>query len=420
MDQGEFNIPVSEENIFNATVSEEMLSTINQYITWYREHEDATTFLFDTETYPEIYTPERWDFFSKLTKEKVQDVFIDPLPEKTLQIFDEKQKSLKEKEEFLERIYEAFTMGDLVAICEYYRDEIKFFDKKLSPEKIQFLAKRSKEHISPVDKISKAAFDGKFNNGLRNQVIVGTSKSGKVKTNVKTIVEINNAKIDKSKVKGIDGLDIYDGEVETAVANLFLNGNQVVTEAMIHYEMTQTERITKLQADEIHFSMEKLMRTWIEINATEEYNAYQKLDRDVFKANAIQAIEREVTLNGQTVRGYFIAACPLLFFYALSKGQVARVSPKLLKTPINKNREQIVLAAFLRRRINDIKGGSNSMILYSSIYEALKITVSSSKALAEKTNKVRNSTKRILDYFKDQKFIADYEIVQRKGINIIL
>lgn len=386
-------------------------SALNQIASFYENHAEVISFLYNEEG-------ERESFFADMTADKFQECFADPFQfsddQKQCLAFIPKTEADRKKK--LDRVYESFSLGDLVILCEYYRDELNLSIGIMPLEEVQFLAKRTKEHLSPVDKISKAAFDGKFNNGLQTPVVVSPSRKKKIET----LVQIDQTKIDKTKIKGAEGLDLYDGEVETAIANLGLCGNQIITPNMIHYEMTRTERITKNQADEIKSSVLKQLKTWISIDAKEEYKAYQKLESAIIEGYAIQADLGEFVLNGQKVWAIQLHSIPLLFRYALQKNQIERVSPKLLNAPVNKNREQIVLAAYLRRRIHDIKGGTTARILYSSIYEALKINLSDPKSLAEKTHKVRTATKKLLDYYKEQGFISDYEIIPRKGIDITL
>ena len=86
------------------------------------------------------------------------------------------------------------------------------------------------------------------------------------------------------------------------------------------------------------------------------------------------------------------------------------MSVKLLNSPVNKNEETIALQGYLYRRILSMKGSSklSPTIKYDTVYKQLEITASSDGALRKKKLKVRETVKKILDYWKKEGFILGY------------
>lgn len=83
---------------------------------------------------------------------------------------------------------------------------------------------------------------------------------------------------------------------------------------------------------------------------------------------------------------------------------------KLLNSPVNKNEETIALQGYLYRRILSMKGSSklSPTIKYDTIYKQLEITATSDGALRKKKLKVRETVKKILEFWKKEKFILGY------------
>ena len=104
--------------------------------------------------------------------------------------------------------------------------------------------------------------------------------------------------------------------------------------------------------------------------------------------------------------------------YAQQKNQIGRFDVKLLDTPNNKNEETIILEGYLRRRILAIKGSSklSPTILYETVYKQLDLSkIKSDSAMRNKTQKIRDSVKKALDYFKKEGFIKGYVENSHKG-----
>jgi len=123
-------------------------------------------------------------------------------------------------------------------------------------------------------------------------------------------------------------------------------------------------------------------------------------------------------LNGTVAECLRILRPPVLYEYANKKNQIGRFDIKLLNSPINKTEEIITLQGYLYRRILSMKGSSlRKTIVYDTVYNQIEVTAASDGALRKKKSKVRDQVKRILDYWKQENFIAGY-VENKRGTRI--
>lgn len=279
--------------------------------------------------------------------------------------------------------------------------------------------KRPTSYITPIDKITNKAFDGAFADGEKTGVaVISRAKSRKP---IYTNVTIDFAELEHVKINGRRELTAYDREVHDAICTLYYEGGNVfITVNMIYQTMTGkiNAHCSPKQAEAISDSITKLMFTHAIIDASAEANFDKRVSRAKYDSNMINAKRVTISMNGQTAEAIKILDQPILLDYALQKNQIGRYDVKLLDTPNNKNEETIILEGYLRRRILAIKGSSklSPTILYETIYKQLDLSrIKSDSALRNKKQKIRDSVKKALDYFKKEGFIKGYVENSHKG-----
>lgn len=292
-------------------------------------------------------------------------------------------------------------------------DELNKFENEL-------LAKRNiknvptkvpKQWITPVDKVSSTAFDGKgtLYDEKEVEVSMGGSKSKKEILILARMEYSDNA----VQISGKKELTPYDRSVHDALVTLYIDGgNEYITPQMIYRTMTGSRetKLTQKQQEAISNSLNKLMYSKLVIKATDaECKAYG-FEKWTYEGTVIQGEKSTARMNGEVIETYHLLKAPALYTYANYKKQISRLDIKLLNSPVNKNEENITLQSYLLRRINGIKRSTKlyPTILYNTIYEQLDIQASSDGALRKKKLKVRNTVKKILDYWKAQNFIKNY------------
>lgn len=265
------------------------------------------------------------------------------------------------------------------------------------------------EFITPKDKVSNMLFNGQLSEEL--QPLRMERLNSKKELTAKVSIEFDDLKAIKLSNRNITP---YDREVHDAVVSLYIDGkNEYVTPLMIYRTMTGNPngKLTEKILNEISEAIERCSRTRVYIDATGEVEGKgYNIQQPIFKENLLYTRSIKGLHNGKMGEWIQIIQPPILYKYANSKNQVARMDIKLLNTPVNKNEETIILQGYLQRRVLTMKGSNLSKnILYETVYKQLNIEATSPGALRKKQNKVRDNIKTILDYWKEENFIADYK-----------
>ena len=288
--------------------------------------------------------------------------------------------------------------------------ELKKFQNELLAKR-NIKTKAPKQWITPIDKVSNNAFNGKGTLYKENGVNVRIS-GRKSKKEILSFVRLDYSD-NAIQISGKKVLTPYDREVHDALVTLYIDGgNEYITHQMIYRAMTGNPeaKLTPKQREDISSSLDKLMYSKLVIKASDaECKAYG-FDKWTNESTVIDGRKSTVIMKGEVIETYHLLSEPALYTYAKFKKQICRLDIKLLNSPVNKNEENITLQGSLLRHINGIKRGKRSpTISYDPIYkQLLNIQASSDGALRKKKLKVRNTVKKILDYLKAHDFIKNY------------
>jgi hypothetical protein len=274
--------------------------------------------------------------------------------------------------------------------------------------------------LTPTDKVTLRAFENKLTG--RQMQKLGMERRGS-KKQITTLASIDFDKLDGSvQIKGRKELTAYDREVHDAIITLYIDGgNEYITPQMIYQVMTGNPDayLHPKQAEAISESITKCMYTRLIIYASEEAKEYG-FDSFKYDGNLIIGERVTATLNGTVLECLHILRPPGLYEYANKKNQIGRFDIKLLNSPIKKTEEIITLQGYLYRRILSMKNKKSNLsktIVYDTVYKQIDVTAASDGALRKKKSKLRDQVKKILDYWKQEKFIAGY-VENKRGKRI--
>lgn len=263
--------------------------------------------------------------------------------------------------------------------------------------------------------------------GTVNQPVRVINKTNKKKEAI-ALVSLESISSDKNISVDADKLSRWDMGVCDAVASLILDGNHIMSPAMIYRKyMGITDpnyTVTPNQIEEIRASMSRLQTIRVTIDHTEQSSALhrRKYDMDKTSGYLISCEERLTILNGTIVEGYVFPfdsggsiKLPVLHRYAAFCKQLEDIPYKMLTLPVNNTVSNIELRNFLLHRIRGIKGGKiSNKILFDTMYKDLK----GDKISKVEKKRMRDAAFAMLDYWKKEGFIRDYQI-NTKGNNII-
>ena len=221
--------------------------------------------------------------------------------------------------------------------------------------------------------------------------------------------------LDFSKLENVSitrKLEPYDKRVYLAIAATFNQGHDVMSYQQIYNGMGYKGRMGASDIKKINTSISKMSGAHLYIDNLAESNAY-KYDRFKYDGALLPMERIQAIVNGQTADAVIhIFREPPMVSFARERKQITTVDIKLLDTPLNKTNDNIELEDYLIEEIARIKKGSRSnKMLYKTIYENTNIKTAKQKQRAPK------KIKRLLDHYKDCKYIKAYKEV-KDGIAI--
>lgn len=273
------------------------------------------------------------------------------------------------------------------------------------------LTKTPKTWITPLGKVVDLAFngEGKLYNTEPILVKINSRKSKK------EILSAANLNFDDGgiQITGKKELTPYDREVHDAIVTLYVGeGNEYITPQMVYRTMTgdRKAKLHSKQKNAIINSIEKMMCSHIKLIASKEECKAYGFDEFSYEGVLLFAEKLTATLNNNISEAYHLLKEPVFYTCANKKNQIDRLNIKLLNSPVSKNEETIVLQGYLYRRILAMKSSKKMkpIIAYDTVYKHLDIQAASETSLRNKKAKIRKTVKKILDYWKEQKFITDY------------
>ena len=280
-------------------------------------------------------------------------------------------------------------------------------------EDVQIRTTRPDTMLVPTSKLVNEAFLGDLYPGTGKKVNV-QKKSLAKKSPVYTLIsiDIEEMKNQGVTIQGRRELRPYDQEVHDAITSQYVEGgNEYITDSMIFDTISGKDGATlnPKQREAISNAITKLMFSHVKIDASEEAKKFG-LEKFVYDGYLLPAERVTVSLNGTITECIHLFRTPPLYDYAEKRKQIGRMDVKLLNSPVNKNEETIALQGYLYRRILSMKGSSklSPTIKYDTIYKQLEITATSDGALRKKKLKVRETVKKILEFWKKEKFILGY------------
>lgn len=331
----------------------------------------------------------------------------------SLQNINELSKLLDLSEEAIKKL----TIGEIEQLLtdrqidEYKRSEL------LSSMFTVTSTSTVKNKVITNDEISQGLFDKTLSIPTDGSTFPITDKHGERELTARVNIFIENL----PDVQISKELTAIDREIHDAVVSLYVDGgNEYITPAMIHRVLSANKNSRtseKLEKDIIE-ALIKFSRTTVTIDASEEGKTYG-FDEFEFSEPLLMFSRAKGLHKGKVLDWFQIVKKPMLYRYADAKGQVVRVPMDYLNTSLNKNEEIIVLQGYLLRRVTSMKHYPSlpKTILYTTIYKQMAdfLNTQVSSLTRKKKQKIRESVEKILDHWKTNEFIKDFETITTKN-----
>lgn len=270
--------------------------------------------------------------------------------------------------------------------------------------------KESDKFIYPLDKLNSVVWS------FAEEIAAGAPFARNIRTSSKdskhiTIIKyaIDFAWLEKAQDINITRrLTQYDKRVYTAVANLWLAGNEYISASQIFKEMGNPGRPQQSSIKKINDSMSKMHAAHIYIdNSGELINS--KYDKFVYDDSLLPFARMSAMINGKLAEvAYRIYTEPPLMMFARARGQIATIDLGALQTGRSQTNTQLTIEDYLLQRISHMKNDKSPhhkvprKILFSTLYENCGITDKKQKQRA------RDQIFDTLDHYYKQGFIQSY------------
>lgn len=331
------------------------------------------------------------DLAEKMTKQRFEGIDLEQ--QENLDLFNEffKEYSKIISDDYLERFREQalapFTEEEEEAInlnFEGYPDKALFHTALLSRD-LPLLMQEDKEQPNLFN----------IKRRERSKDFIGT-------ITIDEIIENNN----------ISPLDMVH---YLGVCRLFDNGTRTFTPGMLVRStyIDNKKTVTENQRNEAIESVNKLMRTVIDIDVSEDYRAYHMIGKDeelFLGENMLHARRARLRhSNGSISWGYEILRQPVLDVHAFNLKQIDRLDNELVETSGGK--EDLLLTNYLSIRLAGLMNNKNKIsntILLETVYKHMDIK----EPNRQKRAQIRNKIEGRLTEWEDKEIIKSYEFLK--------
>lgn len=360
---------------------------------------------------------------------------------RTLRTGSDKEKALakaarrKRAKSFLSNL----TIGDFIAITKTVATR-----KSDKDDLENITTTRARDYQTTMDKLTRASFYNLRDEGERKGLPIRSEQSkpaqvelwasGKTGNKKHVVVYANLYVPDKEELEaaGIKigrTLSIRARVMYGALLSLQLAGNEIVSIGMIGqiiFGVRDANDLTEGQIKYIEDGVRELSLIWILIDTRIKGD-----EKELYSLSETQGIEEHFNdyfypiamgtryLNGKLVESAIILRdFPTLYRFQkkLEKPQILKVPMDLYSIPGRTDIDTVAIRQVLLDRIEDMKhGGSIKLIDYNfQILGALEIDPTDREQRTRKS-RIRKKVERILDYWKQEDFIKDYEELAKNG-----
>ena len=280
--------------------------------------------------------------------------------------------------------------------------ELSIVKRALAPEK----------YFLPTFKPVGILFRGDFPVGQEKKIGM-TSEKDKRSGKLAYIVLMLNFDELGDGVKISRELTVYDQQVWNACANLMKCGYNIITPTQIYRWMGYKKQLNTRDNQRILDSINTIIRARVSIDNRQERELYKKYPEISINEPLLAATICKAKSGKNEVTAIEILSMPKLFGIAEQRGQITAIPFEVLEVPIDKSNDNLQLLTYLIKRIIQIKHDNHisKKILLSAIYEKCDINTRVKKfRLIGEDGKLF----RILSYFKEIKWIADYKLTDRE------
>lgn len=281
----------------------------------------------------------------------------------------------------------------------------------------QVTAKKPDVITYPIDKVNSVVWNlAEIAEGETLKRNIRTSPKDSEKQTI-VFYSIDFDALEKSEDVSITRqLTPYDKRVYTAISNLWMAGNEIISLSQIYHAMGNTSRPPGEEIRKINNSITKMRIAHIIVDNTKEHEVNNKYEVFKYDSSLLLFDRITATINGViTDAAIRVRGTPPLMEFALGRKQVSTCDPVMLQSPIKQTDANLRLEDYLLRRIMHMKNNARTTrkILFSTLFKSCEITTKMQR------HRAPDKITALLDHYKKNGFIVGY-IPANDGITIRL
>lgn len=287
----------------------------------------------------------------------------------------------------------------------------KFAERAILPQQDSI---KPRTHYTPNSKLANSLDEpGLYEDGGTMLDITSAIERRKGKT----VTEAVSISIEAEGVSINRKMTQFDSDVQSALATLWVAGNRCVTASQVCQTLTGSKKPTGKQIADVASSIDKMMRAWVDIDATQEARGrkmeFEGSQVDDMRLSGYMIAAEKVTIrtrNGKTTEGYSILRAPILYRHAAMLGQVVTFPQHMLETDdAGTNTKPRTLAKnYLARRIGQMQRGKvSNRVRLETVYKKAEVDPENRKA----RNELNKYVESLLTLWKASGFITGYRKV---------
>ena len=266
-------------------------------------------------------------------------------------------------------------------------------------------------------RVEKEIFNQYSNSIFYENSLVGVRTGGNRNNPVEIFINVDFQQIKQqgSSISQSHRLNFYDREIHDAVVTLYEASNTFISVRMILNALAggNINRITEITGKHILGSVEKMRDTQIDIDCSDEANAFKSEDFQYSGMLLPCRFVGKVPLNNNIARQCIeILAPPPLLGYAKLRRQFSSINSELLNV-LTVRREHLMLKLYLLRELVWMKNPHskrNNSISLETIYKYLDLKITANKDDERHQRKtIRDNIKKCLEFWIAKKFIKGYD-----------
>lgn len=265
------------------------------------------------------------------------------------------------------------------------------------------VAKRTKETVYPLDKVSLTIWNDMDSDSL-SEMIIGTEKRGS-QQEANILVNLNFDELE-TFFPAVKRLTAYDKRVYIAVGSLYRAGNRIVSATQIYHALGFGGVPSAASLKRLNDSLTKMGMIRLFLDNTQETIVNRGYPLFKYDAQLLPFERLSAYINGKYCdSAIHVLKTPPLLEFSEERKQIISLPMKVLGVPLNHTDSELLLENYFLDAVARIKSSHrNRKVLFDTLFSACK-----SEGKKDRHN-IRKKAEAILTHYVKVGFISGFDV----------